>query len=97
MKVRWSKTALIELDEIFLYISEYDRTAAKSVVGRIEQLVAQLERFPYRGHFTDEPGTWALSVVRYPYVILYAIDLACDEVVVLHIRHTAQDQIPTED
>ncbi len=97
MKVRWSKTALIELDDIFLYISERNRTAAKSVVRRIEALVAQLEQFPQRGHFADEPGAWALQVVRYPYVVLYAIDLAADEVVILHIRHTAQEQSPAND
>jgi toxin ParE1/3/4 len=97
MKVRWSKTALIELDSIFLYIAERNRTAARSVVRHIEALVSQLEQFPRRGHFTDEPDAWALSVVRYPYVILYAIDVASDEVVILHIRHTAREQSPAED
>ena len=90
MKVRWSKTALIELDNIFLYIFERNRTAAKAVVQRIEGLVSQLEKFPYRGRLTDEPGAWAMPVVRYPYVVLYAIDVVSDAVVILHIRHTAQ-------
>lgn len=97
MKVRWSKTALIELDDIFIYISERNRTAAKSVVRRIEELVAQLGQFPYRGHFADEPGAWAISVLRYPYVVLYAIDVATDELVILHIRHTARNQPPADD
>jgi toxin ParE1/3/4 len=96
MKVRWSKTALIELDDIFIYISERNRTAAKSVVRRIEELVAQLGQFPYRGHFADEPGAWAISVVRYPYVVFYAIDVTNNELVILHIRHTARNQPPAE-
>ena len=47
MKVRWSKTALFELDNIFSYISERNPTAAKSVVRRIEGLISQLKKFPY--------------------------------------------------
>jgi plasmid stabilization system protein ParE len=90
MKARWSRTALIELDNIFSYISERSPAAAKSVVLRIEALVAHLEQFPARGHHTDEPEVRAISVVRYPYVILYAIDPTADEVIILHIRHTAR-------
>lgn len=66
MKARWSKTALIELDNIFLYIFERNRAAARSVVMRIEGLIAQLEQFPYSGHVADETGVWVLPVVRYP-------------------------------
>ena len=97
MRARWSKTALIELDDIFRYISERNRSAARSVVRRIEGLVSQLELFPYSGHDTDEPETWILPAVRYPYVILYSIDLAAGEIVVLHIRHTARNPSPAED
>ena len=90
MKARWSKTALIELDNIFVYISQHSPAAARSVLLRIEALVAHLEQFPARGHQADEPEVRAVSVVRYPYVILYAIDPTADEVVILHIRHTAR-------
>jgi toxin ParE1/3/4 len=96
MKARWSRTALIELDNIFVYISQRSPAAAKSVVRRIEALVEHLEQFPARGHHTDEPEVRAISVVRYPYVILYAIDPTADEVVILHIRHTARKP-PAED
>ena len=97
MGARWSKTALIELNDIFLYISERNPSAAKAVVRRIEGLVAQLGRFPNSGHMADEPDAWALPVVRYPYVILYSIDQANDDVVILHVRHTARNQSPAND
>lgn len=90
MKVRWSKTALIELEDIFLYIFARNRDAASKVVGRIEVLCDRLRHFPHTGHRASEPGTWILPVVRYPYVVYYAIDLASDEVVILHVRHTAR-------
>ncbi|MBB5047693.1 plasmid stabilization system protein ParE [Rhodopseudomonas rhenobacensis] len=90
MNVRWSKTALVELDEIFRYIAKRNRRAASSVVRRIEALTERLEQFPYSGRLTNETGARVVSVVRYPFVIFYAIDIPADEVVILHIRHTAQ-------
>jgi plasmid stabilization system protein ParE len=45
MKVRWSETALTEIDGIFSYIYENNRTAATAVVNRIERLAALLADF----------------------------------------------------
>jgi plasmid stabilization system protein ParE len=36
MKVRWSETALTEIEDIFSYIFERNRSAAAAVVERIE-------------------------------------------------------------
>jgi toxin ParE1/3/4 len=51
-----------------------------------------LEEFPLIGHITDEAEVRVLSVVRYPFLIFYAIDAANDEIVILHVRHTAQER-----
>jgi plasmid stabilization system protein ParE len=92
MKVRWSETALAQLDDIFAYIYERNRSAALSVAKRIEDLAALLGEFPFIGHLTDEAKVRAIPVVRYPFVIFYAIDAATGEVVILHVRHTAQER-----
>jgi plasmid stabilization system protein ParE len=92
MKVRWSETALAEIDEIFSYIYEYSRSAASAVVDRIEDLTTLLEQFPHAGHLTDEPDVRVLSVIRYPYLIFYNVDLVTDEVVILHVRHGRREQ-----
>jgi toxin ParE1/3/4 len=92
MKVRWSETALAQLDDIFLYIYERNRSAALAVAKRIEDLAALLGEFPLVGHLTDEAEVRVLPVVRYPFLVFYAIDNAADEVVILHVRHTAQDR-----
>jgi toxin ParE1/3/4 len=92
MKVRWSETALAEIDDIFAYIYENSRSAAVAVVERIEGLTSLLEEFPLVGHLADEAGVRVLSVVRYPFLIFYAIDDAAREIVVLHVRHTAQER-----
>jgi plasmid stabilization system protein ParE len=91
MKVRWSQTALAQLDDVFLYIYERNRSAALSVTKRVEELAALLGEFPFLGHLTDEAEVRMLPVVRYPFVIFYTIDDAAGEVVILHVRHTAQE------
>jgi toxin ParE1/3/4 len=92
MKVRWSETALAEIENIFAYIYENSRTAATAVVERIEGLTALLGEFPLVGHRTDEADVRVLSVVRYPFLIFYAIDDAAGEIVILHVRHSAQER-----
>jgi toxin ParE1/3/4 len=54
MKIRWSETALAELEDIFSYIHGYNRSAAAAIVERIEALTALLEDFPLLGPLTDE-------------------------------------------
>jgi plasmid stabilization system protein ParE len=92
MKVRWSETALSEIDDIFSYIFQRNQSAATLVTRRVEDLVNLLGEFPLLGHVTDEAEVRILSVVRYPFVIFYTINNATQEVVILHVRHTAQDQ-----
>jgi plasmid stabilization system protein ParE len=47
MRVRYTETALRELDNIFAYIAKNSITGASSVVGRVEQLIGQLTEFPH--------------------------------------------------
>lgn len=46
MKIRYTGTALIEINEVFSYISERNAPAAKRVVARIEQTIQNLGDFP---------------------------------------------------
>jgi plasmid stabilization system protein ParE len=90
MRVRWSETALAEVEAIFSFIYERNHSAATSVVQRVEELTALLGEFPLAGHLTDETAVRMISVVRYPFLIFYTIDDGAAEVVILHVRHTAQ-------
>ena len=90
MRVRYSETALVELDQIFAYIFERDRSAAAAVVERVERLAALLGEFPFVGHDTDEAGVRMVPLVRYPFLIFYTVN--SDEVVILHVRHAARLQ-----
>ena len=92
MKVRWSETAIAQLDDIFLYIYQRNRSAARSVAKRVEDLSALLGELPLIGHLTDEAEVRVLPVVRYPFMIFYTIDATAGEVVILHVRHTARER-----
>ena len=91
MKVRWSETALTEIDEIFSYIQARNRSAASAIVKRIEALADLLGEFPEVGHLTDQPDVRLISVVRYPFLIFYTINDATNETVILHVRHGARE------
>jgi toxin ParE1/3/4 len=73
MKLRYSETALRELDEIFAYISDRNRSAAVAVVDRVERLTSLIAEMPFIGHVTDEEGVRMMPVVRYPFLIFYTV------------------------
>jgi toxin ParE1/3/4 len=92
MKVRYSETALRELDEIFAYIFERNRSAAAPVIDRLERLGALIGEYPFVGHLTDEEGVRIMPLVRYPFLMFYTVNDSADEVVILHVRHAARQR-----
>jgi len=94
MRVRWSEGALADIDGIFSYIHERNRSAASAVVERIKAVAGLLQDFPEAGHLTDEPGVRMFPTLRYPYLIFYTVNPADAEVVILHVRHGAQERRP---
>jgi toxin ParE1/3/4 len=87
MKVRYSRRALAQLDEIHRYITQFNPSAAIQVVARIEELCQMLGEFPGMGHITEQADVRVLPVVRYPYLIFYTVITSDDEVRILRIRH----------
>ena len=75
-------------------IHEHNRTAAAAVVERIKAVSSLLQDFPEAGHLTDEPGVRMFPTVRYPYLVFYTINAADSEIVILHVRHGAQERRP---
>ena len=94
MRVRWSESSLSDIDEIFSYIHDHNRTAAVTVVERIKAVASLLQDFPEAGHLTDEPGVRMFPTVRYPYLVFYTINPDDAEIVILHVRHGAQERKP---
>ena len=89
MNVRYTDTAATEVEEILEYISLHNRAAAIEVNARLEQTVSVLADFPDIAQMSDEPGVRRMPVGRYPLMIFYTEEN--DELVILHVRHTARE------
>ena len=88
MRVRYTETALVEVNDIFTYISERNEAAAKRVVARVEQTIQNLDDFPQIAQQADEPGVRRMPIGRYPFIVFYTVE--GDEIVILHVRHGAR-------
>lgn len=90
MRVRWTTDAADDLERICDYIAmdrpDSARRTAESMVGRI----SELERFPRIGRSGRVAGTYEIAFPPLPYVAVYEILEARDEVRVLRILHGAQ-------
>jgi plasmid stabilization system protein ParE len=94
MKVRFTDTALSELEDIFGFLSERNPSAATAVARRVKDIAALLADFPLSGREVDESGVRIASMVRYPFLVFYTV--TTDEVVILNVRHAAR-QWPWEE
>ncbi len=89
MRIRYTETALAEIDEIFAYIARDNPQAAEALTFRIEKAVELLSRFPEMAAVdTDEPSTRVRPLGNY--LIFYAIEN--NEVLILHVRHAARQR-----
>ncbi len=91
MKIRYRPTALAQLDAIFSYIATHHRPAAHRVMSTIKRTIDRLADFPYSARQSEVPGIRELPIVRYPYIVFYAVDDNAQEVHILRVRHTSQD------
>lgn len=91
MKVRYSRRALAQLDDIYNYIEAHDAQAAAAVKARIKRSIDRLARFPYSGRATDNPSIRLLAIRRYPYLVFYSVDDDAREVHILRVRHSVRD------
>ncbi|WP_413776407.1 type II toxin-antitoxin system RelE/ParE family toxin [Rhodopseudomonas sp. P2A-2r] len=96
MKVRWLESATNELEDIFVYILKHSPRSAASVARHIIERAESLGEFPFKGEETRRTGIRKLTVTNYPYVIIYRVVEAAEEVQILNVRHTARKQSPAE-
>lgn len=91
-RIRFTRRFQRNLDGILGYIREHNPTAAKRVIRGIQESIYILENYPSVGHMGSVKGTRELVITQYPYIVVYRILDADDEVQVLDIVHMAQDR-----
>ena len=89
LKVRFHLRAEADLQTIHDYLIQHaNPRSAERVRTHLLQKIKRLSRLPYMGMATGEADIRILAPTRYPYRVYYVIQ--SDEVVILHIRHTAR-------
>ncbi|GLS20489.1 hypothetical protein GCM10007874_35060 [Labrys miyagiensis] len=88
MKLRYTKTALRQIDKALSYIKDRSPQGATNIGERVAGIIAMLEDHPYVGQATSRRGARRVVLTPYPYVIFYRI--AGEEVIVMRFRHTAR-------
>jgi toxin ParE1/3/4 len=87
-KVRWTRPALIDLNEAIAYIAHDNPKAALSVAARIAESIQNLAQHPWLGRPGRVPGTRKLVIAETPYIVPYRI--LGDGVDVLRVLHAAR-------
>jgi toxin ParE1/3/4 len=92
MKLVFDDRALADLENIYGWIIQDSPATAKSVVDRLISSVELLTAFPFIGHVGHDPDTFEWVVPRLPYIVVYEVDRAQDQVIVTAVFHGAQDR-----
>jgi toxin ParE1/3/4 len=90
VRVRYRRRAQFDIENIHAFITERNPRAATEVVARIRYAADRLGALPFIGHAGRAPGTYEWVVVGLPYIIVYEVDEAADEVAILGVFHGAQ-------
>jgi plasmid stabilization system protein ParE len=89
MNLRWDARALEDIRDIRSYIAVHGLPAAADRVRQhLRNRIYRLLTNPFMGVATSNPQIRILPPTRYPYRIYYTVQR--DDVIILHIRHTAR-------
>jgi addiction module RelE/StbE family toxin len=88
MKIRWSPTAVSDLETIRGYIAKDSSVAAQKIANRIKESVYRLVNFPLSGRVGRVPGTRELVIPGTSYITAYTIQ--DDEVQIAAVLHGKQ-------
>ena len=97
MKIVVRATADEDLDRIFAWIAKDNPRAAGGMIRRIRQRIGRLATpgLEYMGRPGLDSGTREL--IESPYIIVYEVHKAREEIEVLYIVHGAQDREARKD
>jgi toxin ParE1/3/4 len=86
MRVRYTATALAEIDEICSYIERDNPTAAADVAAAIARTITRLAKRPRTAPIVHGEAVRAKLVERYQYRVFF--EVVDDELIVRNVRDT---------
>jgi plasmid stabilization system protein ParE len=90
MKVRYTDTALAEIEDILSYIAKDNPLAADEVGAIMRAAIIRLADYPRLAIETDVPNVRMVPVLPYRYLVFYSIE--DNTVVIRNVRHAAREQ-----
>jgi toxin ParE1/3/4 len=96
MRVRWTTDAADDLERICDYIALERPDSARRVAESVVDRIGELKMFPRIGRSGRVAGTREIALPPLPYVAIYEILDAQNEVRVLRILHGAQQWPPRQ-
>ncbi|MGH9871483.1 MAG: type II toxin-antitoxin system RelE/ParE family toxin [Pyrinomonadaceae bacterium] len=92
MKVRWTESALTQLQAIHDYLAQTSPEYALRIVDRLTKRSIQIAAFPFSGRMVPEYEVNEVrEVIEVPYRMIYLIVEATDQLDVLAIIHTSRE------
>ena len=88
MKLRYTRSALADLDAALDQIAAESPQGARRVQRRLRDVIDLLLRHPQIGQMTSRPGMRRVVASPYPYLIFYRVNDS--EIVVHGVRHGAR-------
>jgi plasmid stabilization system protein ParE len=85
MRVRFTATAFVELNEIRNYIARDKFYGRKGRRFRVEQVIGRIAQFPLIAREIDPSGVRVFPVGPFPYLIFYTVE--DEEVIIRNVRH----------
>jgi toxin ParE1/3/4 len=91
MRLRYTADALAHLSSIRDFLIERNPAVARRILADVRGAASRLCEFPELGRSSDWPDTREWVVQRTPYISVYQVERARDEVTVLGVFHGSQD------
>jgi len=88
VKLRYTRRAAAELEEVLAYIEGRSPLGAHHVQARMKAITDFLLRHPRAGQLTSNSRLRRVVVSPYPYLIFY--EVAQDQIVIHGVRHSAR-------
>jgi toxin ParE1/3/4 len=92
MKLRFTPRALQNISAIADYIRSRNPAAAQRVRAAIYESLQDLLLFPHVGRLQQTQGVRKFVTPRYAYLIYYTVDDAAGEIIILSVKHSAQQR-----
>jgi toxin ParE1/3/4 len=88
MRIRWTRKALANLNDLAEYIAQDNPQAASKVVQRIVSVIDGLTKQPAMGRQGRVPGTRELVISGTPFIVPYRVKGSSIEI--LRVFHAAR-------